>query len=188
MRSGDVFAVHDNTHYAPPPVSYYADIIDAHAFQRIKILCEDGANPVVAELLERYGGRAHWHASSVELDVGHLVRARRVIYGAGTFAPALLMFNKNRLLQYFRVNYAAEDPLLDSRSTAQPVVVDMIPYFRAVFPWRATRKQRDLLATWPPCDAKEAATATCEQRPGAASTVRCVRRGSDAPACWRRAS
>ena len=178
VRGGDVFGVHDQTHYAPPPVSYYADALDGGGFGRIRVVSED-RNPVVDELLRRYPA-ADWAPSALADDVAQLVNARRVVYGVGTFAPALLMFNAG-LEAYVRVNYAAEDPRVASASAVDATVVDLVPYFRDAFPWRATRKQVDALALWPPCGA---AAATCEAPPPAATAARCERRRGGA--CWRR--
>ena len=113
VRSGDIFAVHDQTHYAPPPVSYYADAIDAHPdWRRLRILAEDDRNPVVGALLRRYAGRADWDEQSLSADVSAVIGARRIVYGQGTFVPALLMLNP-RLEHYVRIDYAATDPHLD---------------------------------------------------------------------------
>lgn len=184
IRSGDIFAVHDQTHYAPPPVSYYADAIDAHPdWRRLRIIAEDDRNPVVGALLRRYADRADWEKQSLASDVSHVIGARRVVYGQGTFVPALLMLNP-RLEHYVRIDYAATDPHLDYAPVAD--VVNMVDYFRAVFPWRATRKQRRLLAVWPECGKR---AHDCEAGAHGAVSVRCRRAGGgklSGKACWRR--
>ena len=185
VRSGDIFAVHDQTHYAPPPVSYYADAIDAHPdWRRLRILAEDDRNPVVGALLRRYAGRADWDKQSLSADVAAVIGARRIVYGQGTFVPALLMLNP-RLEHYVRIDYAATDPHLDYTPA-----VDVWPrsqdYFRAVFPWRATRKQRRLLAVWPECGKR---AHDCEAGAPGAVSVRCRRAGGgklSGKACWKR--
>ena len=186
VRSGDIFAVHDQTHYAPPPVSYYADAIDAHPdWRRLRILAEDDRNPVVGALLRRYAGRADWDKQSLSADVAAVIGARRIVYGQGTFVPALLMLNPRLLEHYVRIDYAATDPHLDYTPA-----VDVWPrsqdYFRAVFPWRATRKQRRLLAVWPECGKR---AHDCEAGAPGAVSVRCRRAGGgklSGKACWKR--
>jgi len=148
VRGGDVFAIADQTHYVPPPLSYYVDAIERHGFARIRIVAEDDANPVVAGLLARYGGRATWRRAPLAEDAARIVGARRVIYGQGTFVPALLMLSE-RLEAYVRVDYAATDPYLGSAAAPDREVANLIPWFRAVFPWRATPRQLARLTTWP---------------------------------------
>ena len=186
VRSGDIFAVHDQTHYAPPPVSYYADAIDAHPdWRRLRILAEDDRNPVVGALLRRYAGRADWDKQSLSADVAAVIGARRIVYGQGTFVPALLMLNPRLLEHYVRIDYAATDPHLDY-TPAFDVWPRSQDYFRAVFPWRATKKQRRLLAVWPECGKR---AHDCEAGAPGAMSVRCRRAGGgklSGKACWKR--
>ena len=132
----------------------------------------------------RYAGRADWDKQSLSADVAAVIGAQRIVYGQGTFVPALLMLNP-RLEHYVRIDYAATDPHLDYTPA-----VDVWPrsqdYFRAVFPWRATRKQRRLLAVWPECGKR---AHECEAGAPGAVSVRCRRAGGgklSGKACWKR--
>ncbi|KAJ1450045.1 hypothetical protein M885DRAFT_533610 [Pelagophyceae sp. CCMP2097] len=182
VRSGDIFSVHDQTHYVPPPLSFYVDVIEAHrrgprAWRRIKIIAEDDANPVVAALQERYG--ADFEPSTLDDDIAHVVGARRIIYGQGTFVPALLLFN-TRAEETYGINYASVAPYLPSTAAAAVRTVDLQDYFRAMFPWAATRRQRARQLDWPRC---HAAAADCE--PATAAPRRRCRAQAQRAYCWK---
>lgn len=54
VRSGDIFYLNPSQNYAPPPLSYYTELLDNHKYKKIIIVCEDRKNPVVNKLLTIY--------------------------------------------------------------------------------------------------------------------------------------
>ena len=53
IRSGDQFSGKPTT-YIPPPLSYYVNIINNNAFNKLIIVAEDTRNPVINKLLKLY--------------------------------------------------------------------------------------------------------------------------------------
>lgn len=110
IRSGDLFNQNSkyqlNKNYISPPLDYYVQIINRYqnlnSF-RIHLISEDRKNPCINELIKRFPHLV-FEISTLDMDIKKIMGCHQIIYGYGTFIPALLIFNQN-IRQVFYPNY-----------------------------------------------------------------------------------
>jgi len=129
MRSGDIFHKPGwkwSNFYIPPPLIFYNNAIRERSWRDIYIICEDGKNPCLSALLNKYP-HIKWRQQSLVEDIKLILGARNIVYGGGTFVPSLLEFNRVVKLIY-RVNYS----LMPIYPAILYRIYDSIEYIRAL--------------------------------------------------------
>ena len=110
IRSGDIFQNWFPNelarHYTPPPLLFYVSIIRAKPWRNIYIICEDQKNPCLWALRQAYP-RAKWREQSLLEDIRLILSARNMVYGGGSFIPALLLFSDN-IQSTYTISYGME--------------------------------------------------------------------------------
>ena len=94
VRSGDVFSALPSPQYVPPPMSYQLRELGRNRYRRIKIVCEDRANPVVRALLRLYKNASH-AIQPLTHDIKTILGAANIIQSMGTFVPSLMQLSNN---------------------------------------------------------------------------------------------
>ncbi|WP_457105279.1 coagulation factor 5 8 type domain-containing protein [Methylobacterium sp. P5_C11] len=96
IRSGDIFSTWVDPHYPQPPFAFYRMVIDRllaeGRIQSVKLVFENRLNPVIAEVeayAERRGLPVEIQSESLIADVTALVNGRYLVFGLGTFGPAI---------------------------------------------------------------------------------------------------
>uniref|UniRef100_A0A7S1U4D9 Uncharacterized protein n=1 Tax=Phaeomonas parva TaxID=124430 RepID=A0A7S1U4D9_9STRA len=188
MRSGDVFREHPHWKYVQPPCYFYdrvmedflremgislQDALAEDAGERLKdvhvrIIAEDNVNPCVNAFTEKYKF-ARWQRSPLEEDIAVMLRADRVAYGYGTFAPTLLSG-----MDAVKKAYLPSHSLEPWGSGIETHVVDIDDYVAIIKDvdggWKNTAEQRQRMLEWQPA----------QPRPGQDLRIRKWRRGLEA--------
>lgn len=92
LRGGDVFKKNPHREYGQPPLCFYVKILEEFNWSGVTIVHQDNQNPVLKPLLariKRMGVSLHVQSSSLEEDVGLILRAHSVASSRGTFIPAI---------------------------------------------------------------------------------------------------
>ena len=107
IRSGDIFSTWVAPHYPQPPLAFYQMVIQRLMSERriasIKMVFENRLNPVIAEL-ESYISHLDipltTQSGSLADDVSALVDGPYLVFGLGTFGPAVCQLSE-RIEQVF---------------------------------------------------------------------------------------
>lgn len=129
IRSGDIFSSNPHPKYVPPPLSYYTKQIDKYKYKKIIIVCEDKLNPVVNKLLELYKNSVY-EKNSLEKDINLILGATNIIFSIGTFVSSLMLLSNN------------------IKFTHEAFKEGIQEYFKIMYPWKNTIKQRDYILTY----------------------------------------
>lgn len=145
IRSGDIFEPGGTSAlYAPPPFSFYADIIDRHGGEVVVVSQQENLSPMVEKILNSYP-KAKLQTRTLEEDISVILAAKYLVLAQGTFAWSLAMASTS-----LEVVYAFNNNLTiwDSRvlSGVKIVEYDADGYLSR---WDATKKQIELMLTFP---------------------------------------
>ena len=152
IRSGDLFSSYPHPNYVPPPLSYFTKEIDKYKYKKIHIICEDTINPVVNELLKLYKN-AVYKKNTLEEDIRIILGATNIIFGVGTFIPALMMLSNN-------IKYISTFPIKnfkDLYNIYKMLLINMVcfdedddeeEYYKVMKPWKNTIVQRNYILTY----------------------------------------
>jgi len=98
IRSGDIFnkIVHPN--YGQPPLSFYQKVMKYRKWDRVTIVSENAANPVIEYLL-RYSVQ-HFETEirifrDLKSDIEYLLRAKNLVASCGTFCRGIAALSYN---------------------------------------------------------------------------------------------
>ena len=94
IRTGDIFGARPHPRYAPPPLSYYTDILNQGSYDDIYIIAEDTKNPCIGKLKELYPRAIHT-IQSLDKDIKIILSVKTVVMSVGTFIPSLLRLTDN---------------------------------------------------------------------------------------------
>ena len=99
LRAGDVFRDRNvNRRYGQPPLAYYLAVLDHARWAAVDLVYEDLGNPVITPLLEACRSRG-LATRSITHDltdtIDHLLRARNLVTGRGTFIPTIAALSEN---------------------------------------------------------------------------------------------
>lgn len=153
LRGGDVFGPRQPRSYGQPPLSFYEKILDREPWAAVTVIHQDGANPVLAALLDSCAKRkigCATHSGAVQDDVAVLLRASTLVAGRGTFMPAVVGLSRNvRRVFYFHDKFSLHPPV------AGVEIVRIIDkegtYVRDVLSnnWENSEYQRSLMLSYP---------------------------------------
>jgi len=106
IRSGDIFQ-HWTTgpiglDYTPPPLEFYKQCINSRQWNNIYIICQDKKNPCLDFLLKEFP-KIKWNKQNILKDIQLIMGAKNIVFGQGSFIPALLLFHSN-LISAYKIN------------------------------------------------------------------------------------
>jgi hypothetical protein len=149
IRSGDIMPggnLQVHPLYAPPPLSYYIDIIDQHLGHREVVIVteKENMNPVVGPLMELYPD-IKLQTGSLEEDISVILQARYLVASHSTFAWSLALGSPNIELLYTFKNGIL---ILDDRAFGGTKVIQYYTddYLKK---WFASQEQLDYLINFP---------------------------------------
>jgi len=151
IRSGDIFAYHESKRlhqdYIMPPLSFYVRVIEelGTRIDKIHLVAEDTLNPCVELLLRKYSN-AVFKKSSLAEDIRLIMGARKIVYGMGTFAPQLLEFFNDSLMEVYRPSNADKVSLLGR--SYKDNVIDIGDYIDKMGGWKNTPEQHALMCSY----------------------------------------
>ncbi|TLD70000.1 hypothetical protein FEM03_14815 [Phragmitibacter flavus] len=103
IRSGDIFTNPSffkqgwsgvaGKYFCPPPLSYYAGIIEREQPKRIVVVSSDHSNPVIPALLKRYPEAEFFH-QGVEADFGKVASARTLVMSYSSFTESAFLASR----------------------------------------------------------------------------------------------
>ena len=151
IRSGDMFNKHGNI-YSPIPYCFYQKVLNNFKFNDIYIVSSDDKNPIIGKLLSDYPNIKH-KLNPVAEDISTLINAYNLINGVSSFTQAAISFNDNLINLFEYEIYKLEDKIYHFHYDFDKLnrtfnVYKMIPseyYFRKMYEWKNTEKQRKLL-------------------------------------------
>ncbi len=103
MRSGDIFANCPHPKYVPPPLYFYDKVINENNYSKHLIATENGRNPCLKHLKNRKN--TTWLGGNLMKDIYHIMGAKHILFGVGSFVPCLLMLSNNVEKIYVPSNY-----------------------------------------------------------------------------------
>ena len=156
IRSGDIFSTWVDPHYPQPPFAFYRMVIDRlHSEGRIrsvKLVFENRLNPVIAEV-EAYakglGLPVEIQSESLVADVAALVGGRYLVFGLGTFGPAICHLSDTvEQVFYFASNWPQAFHGIETiRKLVE--VRDIEGRYMKVGEWQNTDAQRRMMIDYP---------------------------------------
>lgn len=92
IRSGDIFTIDSGviSSYGPPPLSFYEAVIEIEQPERIFVLAEDDANPVIRALMEQGRPNIEIIRLGMRGDFEFMLGAKNIATGTTTLMPNLL--------------------------------------------------------------------------------------------------
>jgi hypothetical protein len=156
IRSGDIFSTWVDPHYPQPPFAFYRMVIDRllgeKRIRSVKLVFENRLNPVIAEV-EAY---AHQRGLPVEIqseslvaDVTALVNGRYLVFGLGTFGPAIChLSDRVEQVFYFASNWPQGFQAIPTIGKVVEVR-DVENRYIKVGAWQNTEDQRRMMVTYP---------------------------------------
>ncbi|WP_244025367.1 coagulation factor 5 8 type domain-containing protein [Methylobacterium sp. J-048] len=156
IRSGDIFSTWVDPHYPQPPFAFYRMVIDRllgeGRIRSVKLVFENRLNPVIAEV-EAYAGSlglpVETQSESLVADVAALVNGRYLVFGLGTFGPAICHLSE-RVEQVFY--FASNWPQIFRGIPSIDKVVevrDIAERYIKVGEWQNTDAQRRMMIDYP---------------------------------------
>ncbi|KAA0122571.1 coagulation factor 5 8 type domain-containing protein [Methylobacterium sp. P1-11] len=156
IRSGDIFSTWVDPHYPQPPFAFYRMVIDRllaeGRIRSVKLVFENRLNPVIAEVetyAERCGLAVEIQSESLISDVAALVDGRYLVFGLGTFGPAICHLSERvEQVFYFASNWPQG---FQSIPTIGKVVEvrDLEGRYMKVGEWQNTDAQRRTMIDYP---------------------------------------
>lgn len=156
IRSGDIFSTWVDPHYPQPPFAFYRMVIDRlmakGRIRSMRLVFENRLNPVIAEVeayAHRCGLPVETQSESLVADVAALVNGRYLVFGLGTFGPAICHLS-DRIEQvfYFASNWPQgfqEIPTIDTVVEVR----DLLGAYITVGAWQNTEAQRRMMVEYP---------------------------------------
>ncbi|WP_345819691.1 discoidin domain-containing protein [Methylobacterium fujisawaense] len=156
IRSGDIFSTWVDPHYPQPPFAFYRMVIDRlqaeGRIRSVKLVFENRLNPVIAEV-EAYAAQrglpVEIQSESLISDVAALVNGRYLVFGLGTFGPAICHLSERvEQVFYFASNWPQG---FQSIPTIGKVVEvrDREGRYMKVGEWQNTDAQRRSMVEYP---------------------------------------
>jgi hypothetical protein len=156
IRSGDIFKNWINPHYVQPPLSFYTTIVDrlfgAGEVTSVRLVFENRLNPVI-DALEKFLFERNipfsTQSGSIIQDIEALVNGRQMLFGLGTFGPAICHLSDEVDRVFF---FAPGAPRVFSAiPSVHDVfeVVDGAGRYMKSGDWRNSPEQRDLMLSYP---------------------------------------
>jgi hypothetical protein len=162
IRSGDVFKKKIiDPYYVQPPLSFYTTIVDklvkSGKVTRIKLVFENRLNPVIEHLeayLESQQISYTIQSGSIDEDIQALVNARYMVFGLGTFGPAICHLSDKVEMVFFFAPGA--DPGFGSIPTVEQAfeVVDAAGGYIKFGEWQNTPEQHEIMVRYPAANLK----------------------------------
>ena len=156
IRSGDIFSTWVDPHYPQPPFAFYRMVIDRllaeGRIRSVKLVFENRLNPVIAEVeayAQRCGLPVEIQSESLISDVAALVDGRYLVFGLGTFGPAIChLSDRVEQVFYFASNWPQG---FQSIPTIGKVVEvrDLEGRYMKVGEWQNTDAQRRTMVDYP---------------------------------------
>jgi hypothetical protein len=156
IRSGDIFSTWVDPHYPQPPFAFYRMVIDRllgeGRIRSIKLVFENRLNPVIAEV-EAYakglGLPVETQSESLVADVAALVNGRYLVFGLGTFGPAICHLSERvEQVFYFASNWPQAFQGIETiRKLVE--VRDIEGRYMKVGEWQNTDAQRRMMIDYP---------------------------------------
>ena len=156
IRSGDIFSTWIDPHYPQPPFAFYRMVIDRllgeGRIRSVKLVFENRLNPVIAAV-EAYarglGLPVETQSESLIADVAALVNGRYLVFGLGTFGPAICHLSE-RIEQvfFFASNWPQSFQGIPTIETLIEVR-DLEARYIKVGEWQNTDAQRAMMIAYP---------------------------------------
>ena len=156
IRSGDIFRNWVNPYYVQPPLSFYTGVIQRMvglgSIDRVKLVFENKLNPVIEPLesfLESLGLPYTTQSGTVGEDIEALVNARLMLFGLGSFGPAVCQLSDEiDLVMYFG---CGDNPWYHSIPSVKKAVevLDRAGAYMKPGDWHNTPEQRALMVNYP---------------------------------------
>ncbi len=152
MRSGDIFSNCPHPKYIPPPLSFYKNILNETSYKNVLISTENSRNPCLKPLEKMENVR--WTGGNLEKDIKTIMGAKHLIFGIGSFVPALLLLSNNIEKIYVPSNYGIPGILEGERclfgKKVEIVEVDVNKYMEIIGTKGVrSRYARDVMLNYP---------------------------------------
>ncbi|SFM25705.1 hypothetical protein SAMN05192568_102438 [Methylobacterium pseudosasicola] len=156
IRSGDIFSTWVDPHYPQPPFAFYRMVIDRlrgeDRIRSVKLVFENRLNPVIAEV-EAYakslGLPVETQSESLIADVAALVGGRYLVFGLGTFGPAICHLSEQvEQVFYFASNWPQAFHGIQTIGKLVEVR-DIEGRYMKVGEWQNTDAQRRMMIDYP---------------------------------------
>lgn len=156
IRSGDIFGNWVHPLYVQPPLSFYTTIVDklvgSGTIAQVKLVFENRLNPVI-EHLEVYltSKRIPYsiQSGSINEDIEALVNGRYMVFGLGTFGPAIChLSEKVNMVFFFAPGIPQGFGSIPSVEKAFEVIDGVGDYIKPG-EWQNTPEQRELMVNYP---------------------------------------
>ena len=107
IRSGDIFCsiLEIEKEYVQPPLYYYKTIMNRENTQKCLLVTENLLNPVAEYLVANQ--ICYWNSNDLIKDINHLVNAKILCLGYGTFGIIILLLN-NKVERVYIPDYYYE--------------------------------------------------------------------------------
>ena len=156
IRSGDIFSTWVDPHYPQPPFAFYRMVIDRMLaegrIRSVKLVFENRLNPVIAEVeayAEDLGLPVTTQSESLVADVAALVNGRYLVFGLGTFGPAICHLSE-RVDQVFYFSSGSPQGFQAIPTIGKVVEVrDLASRYIKVGQWQNTEAQRRMMVEYP---------------------------------------
>lgn len=155
VRSGDIFSTWVHPSYVQPPLAFYQMVINRlkqrYAITSVLLVFEDRRNPVIDVLeiwLEKVGLEVRTQSSSVEEDIAALSEQDHLVFGIGTFGPAVTQLaGECKSVHYYEIEGLPSFPRLPNVGVATAVVDKEGMYIKAG-EWANSPAQREMMVNY----------------------------------------
>ena len=155
MRSGDIFTNCPHPKYVPPPLEFYTKIINKKEYKNYIICTQNGRNPCLKPLEKMENVK--WSGGELLKDIKLIMGAKHLVFGVGSFVPALLMLSKNIKKIYVPSNYGIPG-ILEGENCLFNKKLDIESYDYTDYLSKIgskgvrTKYARDVMLLWPDCN------------------------------------
>lgn len=140
IRSGDIFRRTVHPLYVQPPMSFYKTVIDSQPWESVVIVSQDLKNPCTQEIQRLYPHLVRLEIGQpLSTDVFTFLNASNVMYGFGTFIPALLFLSTH--VKHSFETHKTGCPWITFGSLPQRHVISVEEYLTKMGPWKNTQRQ-----------------------------------------------
>jgi hypothetical protein len=161
IRSGDIFASWVHPDYVQPPLSFYTAIvnrlIDNGVVTRVKLIFENRLNPVIDHLESFLSAERipySIQSGSIREDVQALVNGRYIVFGMGTFGPAIcLLSDEIEMVFFFWNGEKSGFNMIPSVKRAFEVIDEAGKYIKRG-EWKNAPEQREMMIEYPTSNLK----------------------------------
>lgn len=158
IRSGDLFEKKSpHPRYAQPPLSFYIEVIKSSDWEKVWLVYENEANPVISALKRWLGKRGipvGVTSADVSTDVQFCMRARHLVFSTGTFLYPIAVASKNlqTIYRFETPNKSAIYPSWFKENGAKfHLYEDKKGRYRneVLAEWQNNKKQRRMMLKYP---------------------------------------